>query len=172
TCIIRIEAYLFISCFNNAVVRSDAKTYSGASSINYNVGTTLQFSNFTNFSIRKLRYDYNSLPDNTFKMISNSLSLTTLLPNDFRFSMNSNIVYNANSTIAGANRPLHTAGASFEKLFLKKDLIFKASISDIFNNSRNSSRFASDTYIQETVNIGMRRYFLMNVSYRLRKFGS
>ncbi|MGF1925476.1 MAG: outer membrane beta-barrel protein, partial [Bacteroidia bacterium] len=70
------------------------------------------------------------------------------------------------------NNTIHTANVSMEKMFLGKSLSLKASISDVFNNSRNSSRFASDTYITESVNLGMRRYFLMSLSYRIKKFGA
>lgn len=160
------------SFLNRVLVKSSAVGYNFGASLNYAIGSDLQFSNRINGSIRDLSYDYNNLPDAKFTSVFNNLSLVTSLPYDLRFTLTSNITYNANVSLGTDNNTIHTANVSFEKLFLKKSLSLKATVSDVFNNSRNSSRFASDTYILESVNLGMRRYFLLALTYRLKKFGA
>jgi hypothetical protein len=159
------------SFLNRAKVKSSALSYNFGGALNYAIGSDLQFSNRINGSIRNVSYDYNNLPDAKFTTIFNNLSLTTSLPYDLRFTLASNVVYNANVSLGSDNNTIHTANVSFEKLLMKKALSLKATVSDVFNNSRNSSRFASDTYILESVNLGMRRYFLLALTYRLKKFG-
>lgn len=156
---------------NRAQVKSSAVFYTFGATLNYAIGSDLQFSNRINANIRDLSYAYNNLPDARFTSVFNNLSLVTSLPYDLRFTLTSNVTYNANVSLGANNNTIHTANVSFEKMFLKKSLSLKATVSDVFNNSRNSSRFASDTYILESVNLGMRRYFLMAVTYRLKKFG-
>lgn len=160
------------SFLNRNQVESAAVNYSFGTNINYALGSDLQLSNRINANFRELSYDYNNLPNANFTAIYNNLSLNVSLPYELRFTLSSSVSYNANVGLGADNNTIHTANASFEKLFLKKSLSLKASVSDIFNNSRNASRFASDTYILESVNLGMRRYFLLGLSYRLRKFGA
>ncbi|WP_379087963.1 outer membrane beta-barrel protein [Pedobacter sp. UC225_65] len=160
------------SFLNRAKVKSSALSYNFGGSLNYAIGSDLQFSNRINASIRDISYDYNNLPDAKFTTVFNNLSLTASLPYHLRFTLTSNVVYNANVSLGADNNTIHTANVNFEKLFLKKALSLKATVSDVFNNSRNSSRFASDTYILESVNLGMRRYFLLTLTYRLKKFGA
>lgn len=160
------------SFLNRNQVKSAAVSYSFGTNINYAIGSDLQFSNRISASLREISYGYNNLPNANFTSIYNNLSLNVSLPYELRFTLSSNVVYNANVGLGSDNNTIHTANASFEKLFLKKSLSLKASVSDIFNNSRNSNRFASETYILESVNLGMRRYFILGISYRLRKFGA
>lgn len=160
------------SFLNNAIVSSSSINYSTGLMVNYAIGSDLQLFNRISYNKRDMTYHYNNLAGNTFTSIYNSLSLNATLPYDLRFTLQSNLNYNANVGIGSNNNAIHTAGASFEKLFMKKSLSLKATVSDIFNNSRNSSRFANDIYIQENVNLGMRRYFLLGLTYRLRKFGA
>lgn len=160
-----------ISFLNRNQVKSTAISYNFGGSVNYAIGSDLQLSNRINATLRELTYKYNDLPKANFTTISNNLSLNVSLPYELRFTLTSSVFYNANVGLGTDNNTIHTANASFEKLFLKKSLSLKASVSDIFNNSRNSSRFASDTFITESVVMGMRRYFIIGMSYRLRKFG-
>jgi len=159
------------SFLNGAIVSSHTKNLGLGTMVSYALGPDLQFSNRINFSRRVVSYDYNNLADQDFTTISNYLNLNVSLPYNFRFVLSSNLNYNANVTLGNHNTTVHMANVSMEKLFLNKTLTFKASVSDVFNNSRNTSRFSSDTYILESVNMGMRRYFLFSLNYRLRKFG-
>ena len=122
-------------------------------------------------TFREVAYHYNNLANQNFTSMFNNLSLNAALPYDLRFILASNVAFNANVGLGANNNTIHTADVSMEKMFLKKSLSLKASVSDVFNNSRNTSRFASDTYILESVNLGMRRYFLMSLTYRIKKFG-
>lgn len=160
------------SFLNKDQVKSAALNYNFGTGVNYAIGSDLQFSNRIGVTLREVSYNYNNLPDANFTSVYNNLSLNVSLPYELRFTLTSNVAYNANVGLGANNNTIHTANASFEKLFLKKSLSLKASISDIFNNSRNTSRIASETYILESVNLGMRRYFIMGLSYRLRKFGT
>lgn len=160
------------SFLNNNIVSSQSVNYSYGLGVNYAIGSDLQLFNRISGSSRVVSYNYDNLKSNTFTNIYNSLSLNAALPYDFRFILQSNLSYNANVGLGTNNNTIHMANVSFEKLFMKKSLSLKASVSDVFNNSRNSSRYASDIYILESVNLGMRRYFLLGLTYRLRKFGA
>jgi hypothetical protein len=160
------------SFLNRDIVSSNTKNIGVGTNINYALGADVQFSNRVNFNSRDVTYNYNNLGTQNFKSLFNNLSLNAALPYDLRFVLTSNLVYNANVGLGANNNTIHTANVSMEKLFLKKSLSLKASVSDVFNNSRNSTRLASDTYILESVNLGMRRYFLMSLSYRIKKFGA
>lgn len=161
-----------VSFLNREMVSSTTKTYGVSTNVNYAVGSDLQLSNRISYTLREVNYNYNNLANQNFTSIYNTLSLNAALPYDLRFVLNSNVSYNANVALGANNNTIHTANVSMEKMFIKKSLSLKASVSDVFNNSRNASRFASDTYILESVNLGMRRYFLMSLTYRIKKFGA
>ncbi|HTM97247.1 MAG TPA: outer membrane beta-barrel protein [Pedobacter sp.] len=160
------------SFLNKEVVSSNTRSIGFGTNVNYALGADLQFSNRINFNLREVNYNYSNLAAQNFTSIYNNLSLNAALPYDFRFTLTSNVGYNANVGVGANNNTIHTANVSMEKMFIKKSLSLKASVSDVFNNSRSSSRFASDTYILESVNLGMRRYFLMSLTYRIKKFGA
>ncbi len=159
------------SFLNREKVTSSSVSYNLSGAINYVIGSDLQFSNRINAKLREVSYDYNNLPNANFTSIFNNLSLNVSLPYELRFTLSSNVAYNANVGIGANNNTIHTANVSFEKMFLKKALSLKATVSDVFNNSRNSSRFATDAFILDSVTLGMRRYVLFALSYRLKKFG-
>ncbi|SFH30586.1 outer membrane beta-barrel protein [Pedobacter insulae] len=161
-----------VTFLNKEIVSSNTQAIGLGASLNYALGADLQFSNRINANLREVAYHYNNLATQNFTTIFNNLSLNAALPYNLRFGLTSNVVYNANVGLGANNNTIHTANVSMEKLFLKKSLSLKASVSDVFNNSRNSSRYASDTYILESVNLGMRRYFLMSLTYRIKKFGA
>lgn len=161
-----------VSFLNTGKVTSNTRTFSFGTNINYALGSDLQFSNRISMSLREVAYNYSNLAEQNFTTVFNNLSLNAALPYDLRFIVTSNVNFNANVGLGANNNTIHTANVSMEKMFLKKSLSLKASVSDVFNNSRNASRFASDTYILESVNVGMRRYFLMSLTYRIKKFGS
>jgi hypothetical protein len=161
-----------VSFLNKDLVSSNFKTYGISTNVVYAIGSDLQFSNRISYSLRQVNYNYNDLADQNFTSIYNNLSLNVALPYDLRFILSSNVSYNANVALGANNNTIHSANVSMEKMFLKKSLSLKGSVSDVFNNSRNASRFASDTYILESVNLGMRRYFLMSLTYRIKKFGA
>ncbi len=160
------------SFLNKNIVSSNSINYSLGLGLNYAPSADLQFFNRTSGSIRKVKYDYNNLASNSFRSVYNNLTLNAALPYNLRFILASNLNYNANIGIGANNNVIHTANVSMEKMFLKKSLSLKASVSDVFNNSRNSSRYASDTYILESIDLNMRRYFLLGLTYRIKKFGS
>ncbi len=161
-----------VSFLNKAMVSTNINSYSVGTNVTYAVGSDLQFSNRISYSIRETNYNYNNLATQNFTSVYNSLNLNAALPYDLRFILTSNVNYNANVALGANNNTIHTANVSMEKMFLKKSLSLKASVSDVFNNSRNTSRYASETYILESVNLGMRRYFLMSLTYRIKKFGA
>lgn len=161
-----------ISFLNNSVVSSNSTSYNAGLGINYAIGSDLQLFNRITYNKRNLSYNYNNLPDNSFTSVYNNLSLNAALPYDLRFTLQSNLSYNSNIALGTNNNTIHMANVSFEKLFMKKALSLKATLSDVFNNSRNTSRFANEIYVTENVNLGMRRYFLLGLTYRLRKFGA
>lgn len=161
-----------VSFLNSELVSSNTKNYGIGTSVNYALGADLQFSNRISVNRRDVAYNYSNLANQNFTSVFNNLSLNAALPYDLRFILTSSVTFNANVGLGANNNTIHMANVSMEKLFLKKSLSLKASVSDVFNNSRNSSRFASDTYILESVNLGMRRYFLMSLTYRIKKFGA
>lgn len=161
-----------ISFLNNAIVSSNSISYNVGFGVNYAIGSDLQLFNRITYNKRDLSYNYNNLPDNSFTSVYNNLSLNAALPYDLRFTLQSNLSYNSNIALGTNNNTIHLANISFEKLFMKKALSLKATVSDVFNNSRNTSRSVNEIYITESVNLGMRRYFLLGLTYRLRKFGA
>ncbi|MES2650780.1 MAG: outer membrane beta-barrel protein [Bacteroidota bacterium] len=161
-----------VSFLNTKKVSSNTRTFGFGTTVNYAVGSDLQFSNRVNVNLREVAYNYNNLATQNFTSVFNNLSLNAALPYDLRFILTSNVTFNANVALGANNNTIHTANVSMEKMFLKKSLSLKASVSDVFNNSRNTSRVASDTYILESVNLGMNRYFLMSLTYRIKKFGA
>ncbi len=161
-----------VSFLNTKKVSSNTRTFNFGATVNYAVGSDLQFSNRISMNLREVAYNYNNLVDQNFTSVFNNLSLNAALPYDLRFILTSNVTFNANVGLGTNNNTIHTANVSMEKMFLKKSLSLKASVSDVFNNSRNTWRVASDTYILESVNLGMRRYFLMSLTYRIKKFGA
>lgn len=169
---VNVSAGRNVSFLNGALVKSATRSFGAGMVMNYAIGADLQLSNRINYNLRNIAYNYNNLATQNFTTVSNYLNLNVSLPYAFRFSMSSNVFFNANVALGANNTTLHTANVSMEKLFLKKSLSLKASVSDVFNNSRNATRFASETYIMESVNLGMRRYFLLSLNYRLKKFGS
>ncbi|RYG21179.1 MAG: hypothetical protein EOO07_03275, partial [Chitinophagaceae bacterium] len=169
---VNVSASKSISFLNKAIVSSNSISYGISTNVNYAIGSDLQFSNRISYNLREVNYNYNNLATQNFTSVYNNLSLNVALPYDLRFVLTSNMVFNANVALGANNNSIHTANVSMEKMFLKKSLSLKGSVSDVFNNSRNASRFASDTYILESVNLGMRRYFLMSLTYRIKKFGA
>ena len=161
-----------VSFLNKALVSSNSVNYGISTNVIYAIGSDLQFSNRISYNLRALNYNYNNLATQKFTSVFNNLSLNVALPYDLRFVLNSNLSFNANVALGSNNNTIHTANVSMEKMFLKKSLSLKGSVSDVFNNSRNASRYASETYILESVNLGMRRYFLMSLTYRIKKFGA
>ncbi|RZK40447.1 MAG: hypothetical protein EOO90_14840 [Pedobacter sp.] len=160
-----------ISFLNGRIVSSNSNSVSFGTNMVYALNSDLQFTNRINITLRDVVYNYNNLPTQRFETIFNNLNLNAALPYDLRFILSSNLVYNANVGLGSNNNSIHMANVSMEKMFMKKSLSLKASVSDVFNNSRNTSRSAGDTFIIESVNLGMRRYFLLSLTYRIKKFG-
>ncbi len=168
---VTVSLYNNNSFLNRAIVNSKSKSIGFGGSINYAVGTNLQLTNYFSGSLRRVSYDFNNLPNAKFTNFYNGLSLAVSLPYEMRFNISSDVSYNANLNLGALDNTIHMANVGFEKMFLKKALILKGTLNDVFNNSRNSSRIASETFITENVSLEMRRYFIMGLSYRLRKFG-
>lgn len=159
------------SFLNRTIVNSKTKGIAFGTSLNYAVGSALQLTNYFSASLRNVNYNYNNLPSVNFQNFYNGLTLAVSLPYEMRFNLSSDVSYNANLNVGSLDNTIHMANVGFEKLFLKKALILKGTMNDVFNNSRNGSRIASETFITESVTLEMRRYFIVGLSYRLRKFG-
>ncbi|RZK26590.1 MAG: hypothetical protein EOO43_02350 [Flavobacterium sp.] len=159
------------SFLNRKIVNSKSNSIGISTGINYSLGTILQVSSYVSAYDRRVNYHYNNLPAADFKSVYGGFSFVMSLPYEMRINLSNDLTYNANVGLGANNNTIHNANVSFEKMFLKKALVLKGSLFDIFNNGRNTSRVANEIYILESVNLEMRRYFLLGLSYRLRKFG-
>ncbi|MGF1926325.1 MAG: outer membrane beta-barrel protein, partial [Bacteroidia bacterium] len=80
-----------VSFLNQERVSSNSTSLGVGTSVNYALGTDLQFSNRISATFREVAFNYNNLADQNFTSIFNSLSLNAALPYELRFILTSNV---------------------------------------------------------------------------------
>lgn len=144
--------------FNGGVVLS--------SNISENVDFTISYSGYYNV----VKNSIQTLSDNNYYNHIISVKFNWIFLN--RFVFNTNVNEQLYSGLAqGYNQSYFLWNAALGYKFLKdKSLDLRISANDILNQNRSITRTVTDTYIEDSYTNVLRRYFMLNLTYTLRRF--
>lgn len=146
-------------------------TYNGSvvlsSNISENIDFTLSYSGNYNVVHNSLQKQ----SDNNYYNQTTSLQLNYIFLKGFVF--NTNLNHNLYSGLAqGFNQQYLLWNASIGYKFLKdKSLDVRIAAYDMLNQNRAITRTVTETYIEDNYTNVLQRYFMINLTYTLRKFG-
>ncbi|MFZ4263203.1 outer membrane beta-barrel protein [Sphingobacterium sp. HJSM2_6] len=138
------------------------------------------FSTFSNKIIIGANYNYNvgftrnpTSGDQLYNVQNHRLSHNFTLEFLSNMVLNYNLAYIQNGGIMGReSTSLTLLNASIGyKLFKKKNGELALKAFDIFNNATNINRSVNDTQIANITSNTLNRYFLLSLTYNIRKFG-
>ncbi len=138
-----------------------------SSNISENVDFTLSYTG--NYNI--VRNTIQTAADNNYYFQNTSAVLNWILKDRIVFNTNLNhSLYTGLSE--GFNQSFLLWNASLGYKFLKdRSLDVRVTAFDILNQNRAIEREVTDTYIEDSFTNVLRRYFMLNVTYTLRRFG-
>jgi hypothetical protein len=149
---------------NNNYVMSGGLTL--GSNISEKVDFTIAYSGNYNIANNSLTTTAN----NKYYSQITSLKFNWLFYKGFVF--NTSVNHNLYSGLSGSfNQNFVLWNASLGYKFLKdKSLEVKLSVFDLLNQNRSINRTVTDTYIEDSQSNVLKQYFMLNVTYTLRKF--
>lgn len=150
-----------------------ANNYSinGGVVVSSNISESLDFTVGYNGNYTVVRNSVQSQSDNNYYNHSASLRLNYLLQNRIVFNTTANhVLYSGLSQ--GFNQSFLLWNASVGYKFLPdRSLDIRLNVYDILNQNRAIERTVTETYIEDSYTNVLRRYFMLNATYTIRRFG-
>lgn len=138
-----------------------------SSNISENLDFTLSYSG--NYNV--VRNTLQARSDNNYYNHNTSLGLNYILLGRLVFNTTANYsLYSGLSEGYNQSFVLWNAGIGY-KLLADKSLDLRLNVYDILNQNRSIERTITETYIEDSYTNILRRYFMLNATYTLRRFG-
>lgn len=145
--------------FNSGVVIS--------SNISENVDFTLSYNG--NYSV--VKNTINTQSDNNYYTQTTSARVNWIFLDGFIFNTSLNHqLYSGLSQGFNQNYLLWNAGLGY-KFFKDRSLDVRLNVYDILNQNRAITRTVTETYIEDSYTNVLQRYFMLNATYTIRRFG-
>lgn len=155
---------------NNQTNLSNNYIYSGGLTLSSNISEKIDFTIGYNGSYNVAENSISTTTNNKYYSQITSLKFNWLFYKGFVF--NTSVNHNLYSGLSGGydqNFVLWNAALGYK--FLKdRSLEIKLSVFDILNQNRAINRTVTDTYIEDSHTNVLQQYFMLNVTYTLRKF--
>ncbi|MEZ0541273.1 outer membrane beta-barrel protein [Fibrella arboris] len=137
---------------------------------NINEKTDLNLSGNVTYSIAT----YSIQPQQNTRYLTNTANLRAFHRFGNRFFVQTDLYYNGNTgRAAGYNQQFVLLNASIGQfLFKQKQGEWRISGYDLLNQNRSITRTTSETYIEDTQSLVLRRYFMLTFSYSIRYFAA
>ncbi|HEY0108475.1 MAG TPA: outer membrane beta-barrel protein, partial [Fibrella sp.] len=137
---------------------------------NLNEKTDLNLSGNVTYSVAT----YSIQPQQNTRYLTNTANLRGFHRFGNRFFIQTDVYYNANTgRAAGYNQQFVLLNASIGQfLFKQKQGEWRLSGYDLLNQNRSITRNTSETYIEDTQSLVLRRYFMLTFSYSIRYFAA
>lgn len=155
---------------NSRINLSDNYTYNGGLTLSSNISEKVDFTlSYTgNYSIIKNSIQTQS--DNSYYFQTTSLKFNWIFLKGFVLNTNLNhTLYTGLSQSYNQEFLLWNAAFGY-KFFKDRSLELKLSVYDILNQNRAINRTTTETYIEDSHTNVLQRYFMLNLTYTLRKF--
>lgn len=157
---------------NGAVNQSDNHAFGGGVTFSSNISENVDFNIGTNPSYNLVRNTLQSSGNYNYYSQSSRLRLNVLLWKSISFTSNVTHTYYSGLS-AGYNQNILLWNATLgKKLGKNKEWEVQLQAYDILKQNNSVSRTVSDVYIQDTRTTVLQRYFMLGVTYTLRKFQS
>lgn len=156
---------------NNVTNYANNYTLNGGLVVSSNISENLDFTLSYSGNYNIVRNTIQTQADNNYYYQNTSLRLNWIFLGGFVF--NTNVNHNLYTGLAeGFNQSFVLWNASFGYKFLKdRSLDIRLTAYDILNQNRAIERNVTDTYIEDSYTNVLRRYFMLNLTYTLRRFG-
>jgi uncharacterized membrane protein YgcG len=138
-----------------------------SSNISENLDFTLAYSGYYNI----VRNSIQTQSNNNYYNHNASLRLNYIFLDRFVFNTTANhMLYSGLSQGYNQSYMLWNAALGY-KFLPDKSLDVRLSVYDILNQNRSIDRTVTETYIEDSYTNVLQRYFMLNVTYSLRRFG-
>jgi hypothetical protein len=156
---------------NNTLNYSNNTTVNGgvvvSSNISENLDFTLAYSGYYNI----LRNSIQKQANNNYYNQNTSLRFNWIFLDNFVLNSSLNhLLYSGLSEGFNQSYLLWNAALGY-KFFKNRSLDVRLSAYDILNQNRSIERTVTETYIEDNYTNVLQRYFMLNVTYTLRRFG-
>jgi hypothetical protein len=156
---------------NTQINYANNYTFTGGVVISSNISEKLDFTLAYTGNYNLVRNSIQQQANNNYYTQTTSFKFNWLFWKGFVFNTNLNHqLYSGLSQGYNQNFFLWNAGLGYK--FLKdRSLDVRINVYDILNQNRAVSRTVTETYIEDSYTTVLRRYFMLNVTYTLRRFG-
>lgn len=137
---------------------------------NINEKTDLNLSGNVTYSIAT----YSAQPQQNTRFFTNTANFRAYHRLGDRFFVSTDVYYNANTgRAAGFNQQFVLLNGSIGQfMFKQKQGEWRLSGYDLLNQNQSITRNTTETYIQDTQSLVLRRYFMLTFSYSIRYFAA
>jgi hypothetical protein len=158
------------SIINNKTNINNNYIMSGGLTLGSNISEKVDFTVAYSGSYNIANNTLTTTANNKYYSQITSLKFNWLFYKGFVF--NTSVNHNLYSGLSGGfNQNFVLWNASLGYKFLKdKSLEVKLSVFDLLNQNRSINRTVTDTYIEDSQSNVLKQYFMLNVTYTLRKF--
>jgi hypothetical protein len=156
---------------NNITNFSNNYTLNGGAVLSSNISENLDFTLAYTGNYNIVKNTIQTQADNNYYFQNTSLRLNWIFLDGFVFNTSVNhSLYTGLSE--GFNQDFLLWNAAFGyKFFKDKSLDVRLTAYDILNQNRAIERTVTDTYIEDGFTNVLQRYFMLNITYTLRRFG-
>jgi len=156
---------------NTQINYANNYTFTGGLVLSSNISENVDFTLAYNGNYNIVRNSIQQQANNNYYTQTTSLRFNWLFWKGFVFNTDVNHqMYSGLSQGYNQNYVLWNAGLGY-KFFKDRSLDVRLNVYDLLNQNRAIARTVTETYIEDSYTTVLKRYFMLNVTYTLRRFG-